>query len=979
MLEPASSTSLAPMAAPVPCADGAPSLRPGRMGRLLGSRLGYTLVFLACFALTWVPAAAVLLACDKTLLWSYDGLCQQYVWFVYTGQWLRDAAHTVFVEHSFNLPMWTMDSGFGADTLQIALFDVINPFYAVSALVPEEYAEYAFEASMLVQQFCAGLAFSLWGIHRGLDRRCALLGAVAYAFAGNMVELFTQPGFLNAPLMFPLMLYTADLMFEGRGRGLYVALMAWNFAYSFYDSYMMVVMLVLYCLVVFFGERERGVPRAGRGMRLVRVVGVFVGYTLLAACISAVLFLPQAMGLTGSNRLELDREYGLFYEPSYYVNLVMGYTTYVFATGDAYTGLNALIVPALVVLALRLRDHRPLAVAFGVLTLMLLLPICGRVMNAMQYATNRWSWAYGLCGAYVMACLAPALLQILARPGRARRVLWAAMLVYAAVACALPVSGRAKLAALVALAALALVQLLRARPEGARVGVLVVAAMVSGALSFAWYLAPGLGRNVLAQASIGQLWPAHTTYAAEALVEQVEDSEEGYDATYRYDRASTALWPHNSGLVTGRMVPDFYNSMYNDGIDNLWTSLGLCDTKGVNITYGALNGRGVLDGLLGVRYFYISDVAKGLLPFTFADATAVAQGGGSMGVAYSLYETRHVAPLAYLRSTALSRSAYESLSMVDRQKALLEGVVLEDGVEVPGVRDVSDEVAANADSQDLGFTVVDAQGCAYEDGTVRVDEARATLTLSYDVSQDLDGAEVYAVLTGVAYQDTLDEAQGSGLAAELKGLARRMLRTETRNAYVTFASDDDGAAGCVTIIKPSDAMYGGKHDWTCNLGTRAAGAHTVTLTFSSAGTYSFGSFALTAQPTQGMVEQIDDLAEAGAADIQIGTNELSCTVDVDADQLVFWSVAYSDGWTATVDGEPAQVLRADLGFMAVPVSAGEHTVVLRYQTPWLAEGTCVTLVGLAGTALVLVVRRRRGRGQGRGQGGTPPAEARDVA
>ena len=183
----------------------------------------------------------------------------------------------------------------------------------------------------------------------------------------------------------------------------------------------------------------------------------------------------------------------------------------------------------------------------------------------------------------------------------------------------------------------------------------------------------------------------------------------------------------------------------------------------------------------------------------------------------------------------------------------------------------------------------------------------------------------------------------------------------------------------MTIIKPSDAMYGGKHDWTCNLGTRAAGAHTVTLTFSSAGTYSFGSFALTAQPTQGMVEQIDDLAEAGAADIQIGTNELSCTVDVDADQLVFWSVAYSDGWTATVDGEPAQVLCADLGFMAVPVSAGEHTVVLRYQTPWLAEGACVTLVGLAGTALVLVVRRRRGRGQGRGQGGTPPAEARDVA
>ena len=39
------------------------------------------------------------------------------------------------------------------------------------------------------------------------------------------------------------------------------------------------------------------------------------------------------------------------------------------------------------------------------------------------------------------------------------------------------------------------------------------------------------------------------------------------------------------------------------------------------------------------------------------------------------------------------------------------------------------------------------------------------------------------------------------------------------------------------------------------------------------------------------------------------------------------------GWSATVDGADAPLLRADYAFRAVPVPAGRHVVVLRYA-PW---------------------------------------------
>jgi hypothetical protein len=68
--------------------------------------------------------------------------------------------------------------------------------------------------------------------------------------------------------------------------------------------------------------------------------------------------------------------------------------------------------------------------------------------------------------------------------------------------------------------------------------------------------------------------------------------------------------------------------------------------------------------------------------------------------------------------------------------------------------------------------------------------------------------------------------------------------------------------------------------------------------------------------------------------------------------------AWAPGWTATVDGAPAKIERADLLARAVAIDAGEHTIVFRYRTPWLRTGAIMSV--LAWCALgVLVIRRRR--------------------
>ena len=58
------------------------------------------------------------------------------------------------------------------------------------------------------------------------------------------------------------------------------------------------------------------------------------------------------------------------------------------------------------------------------------------------------------------------------------------------------------------------------------------------------------------------------------------------------------------------------------------------------------------------------------------------------------------------------------------------------------------------------------------------------------------------------------------------------------------------------------------------------------------------------------------------------------TVPDGKDELVFFSVPYEDGWSATVNGEEAIIEKANIGFMAVRVPAGQtSTIQFHYKTP----------------------------------------------
>ena len=100
---------------------------------------------------------------------------------------------------------------------------------------------------------------------------------------------------------------------------------------------------------------------------------------------------------------------------------------------------------------------------------------------------------------------------------------------------------------------------------------------------------------------------------------------------------------------------------------------------------------------------------------------------------------------------------------------------------------------------------------------------------------------------------------------------------------------------------------------------------------------------------------------AGVAAFTATDTGFTAKTAYDADELVFFSVPYDDGFSATVNGEPAAIEKVDDGLMAVYVPAGENEIEFTYHTPGLKVSACVSAAAIAvyGVYLLGIMRKRK--------------------
>lgn len=97
-------------------------------------------------------------------------------------------------------------------------------------------------------------------------------------------------------------------------------------------------------------------------------------------------------------------------------------------------------------------------------------------------------------------------------------------------------------------------------------------------------------------------------------------------------------------------------------------------------------------------------------------------------------------------------------------------------------------------------------------------------------------------------------------------------------------------------------------------------------------------------------------------DFTMQGNGFSAAISLEKETLVCFQVPWEDGFTAEVNGAPAEIIPVDHGLMAVVCPAGDNQITVTYHTPGLRESILVCISGITLYILYLILfylRRRR--------------------
>lgn len=418
----------------------------------------------------------------------------------------------------------------------------------------------------------------------------------------------------------------------------------------------------------------------------------------------------------------------------------------------------------------------------------------------------------------------------------------------------------------------------------------------------------------------------------------------------------------NEELLAHMSGSSFYWSLQNPNVAQYVTETEQPAEN--SYRYNRLNTSAALNALTGVKY-YAATKSTTTLPYGFTPL----QG--------KIYQSGNALPLGYTYDSAITRADYEKLSSLEKQQAMLQGVVLD------SVPTGTAQATLSFTDKSLPYTITADKNVAIDGKKIHVYDKGAKVTLHFNGTPNSEtylrmGLRNYTDYPAYTYYKTQENDPLHRYSTDKwnkkddsqKAYVRRKARSFKAPSSLTLqytAHTADGAAltpqSTVTCTQTHLRFEGYKVQMV-NAGYSKDAKTDITVTFDARGIYDFSTLEVLKQPMTDTDRQVAKLAENTLENIQIDTDTVDGTVTLDRSKILLLTIPYCDGWTATVDGKEAQLLQANTMFSALELEPGEHTIHLTYRTPHLKAGLAVSVLGFAAfgaTLLCTEVKKRKER------------------
>ncbi|MBR3248125.1 MAG: YfhO family protein [Clostridiales bacterium] len=847
---------------------------------------------------------------NRSMMDSVDGLQQRYIGFVSCGNMTRSVLKSIFVDHKFEFPMWDMTSGMGSDA-RITFTPLATPILCLfSALVPVRYSEYAFDLVVVFRLYLSGLAFILFVYEKGYKTLNAVAGAMVYVFSSTTFIIIKQLGFSSSYILFPLLLLAADRVWKNKKSILYVLILSYSISLSFYFSYMMLILLVAYCLIRFLCEDGRSVKK------FFSLVGRFVVHTVISIGIGAGLILPNLIKISGLSRLKTHYDVkAIDFEV---IKRFFSYGfTYIQADGDAFIGVSSFVAVAVICLIVSRKKEPVIKWCLSLCLVSFAFPVIGSVFNGFNYSSYRYIFSLILCFSYLVTVSFDSVKEF---KGKIWYIALGISALYLAV-CLLFIDGYAVISALSLLITVLLtgiINLLSRFTEKTRrimyLAVIFISCVFIGYTCINVFIGPTMLDS-------GSVYGKVFENGGIELRASVDDHR------YRTDTV-TADYTHivkNSSVAAGISGFDFYHSTQNQLIEDYYSVFDVLGDP-IGFSHTGFRCRCYLELLNACNYIARSDADPTCIRAPYSYDYVNSDGD------YSLYKADRGVSLVYFYDDVISVDSFMKSDALTRETTLMYSMVT-DNPEKPEADAVSDAVP-------VSYEIDEYQKLSIEGNLINVAEEGGYIRIRPDKTE---AGQISVLLKGLKSSDSPNYY--------------------FRNAVALVDADNKPIAiDYSTMYLTTFYYYTGNDDIIFSFENIDEEVDSICVIFNNHGKYNLDGIKVFSRPEKQMEQTLDAFYNhAGMEDItyDYSGNHMNISAKTDTDRYLYIAVPYSKGWKAEIDGEPVQIIRANLAFMAVPVSAGTHDISLTYRTPYLFEGLAVSAAGIVLYAGYLVFEKKK--------------------
>lgn len=901
-----------------------------KMKKFLQNKKVY-FVYTILFILIAIIVFAIFFKNQCSFIWQADGLKQHYIILKDFNEKIRN----FFENPNVGLDLFSWNMGLGLDVIGQYSYYVLGDIFAyISLLFPMQYLDYAYTFLIILRLFCIGIAFIFYGRYHKNKESNILIGAIIYTFSAfSLFAGVRHPYFLNAMILFPLLLFGIDkLLVENKKvpLAIFVAISAIS---NYYFFYMHTIMIIIYAIIRYIVMyRKEGTKYFLK--KLVKAISAYI----IGILIAGIILLPTIYAFLNSARSgeEVICKYGQdYYKSLFSINLLT-----VYGENWSYIGVSSIILLMLPILWSRRKKYLVYFSYFLIATIILIVPFLGSLMNGFSFPNNRWSFMYSFILAYIVTlCLDEKYDK------KEIKYMCLFLVLYSITACIAILNIKSMscfviylIQILIAFFMLIVIlyknykKVLQLHEKQnfkwpciiiSKFNAIIILLIISNIaiMGYGLYssydrnyakefvsleeceekLATQMGKNKNYSKSIQNILNQDKTFYR---ISKIPHQVQNLSIYYNYPSTECFL------SIGNKYVYDLNKQLADNNYSTTSCIRGIGDRTKITTILG--NKYYITDekNNLNVPYgYFLAEEKNGV--YTYKNKFPL-----SIGISYDEY---------------ILKDEYENMNPIEKEEALINSVIIDDENKLNGFKMQKKENIEDIKNcyQEIPYKIIDEKQILKEKEIITKQKNQSLLLTIPEVKN----AELYVYISEF----------------EFKGNNKHKITANFHNNEISKTIEN----------KITSAYYQKAPEILLNFGYYEKINGNIKLTFSTKGSYKYNEIKVIAVPMDNYQKQVKKLQKTELKEVTCTNREIKGKVNLEKNSILQISTSYTNGWKAYVDQKPVNTINVNTAFIGIPIEKGEHEVYLQYEVPYLKHGIICSFIGIILLVVLSVLEKNK--------------------